>query len=69
MIKWHRAIKGREETHNAFVELTERLDPEWVDAWTEQAERATVERGDSLKIYNVDVEHGEATLIMTTTYY
>jgi len=40
------------------VELTARLDSDWVDAWTEQAEKAAIEGGDSLKIYNVDVERG-----------
>jgi hypothetical protein len=30
-----------------------------VDAWTEQAERADIEGGDSLRIYNVNLEHGE----------
>jgi hypothetical protein len=45
------------------LELTARLDSDWVDAWTEQAERADEEGGDSLKIYNVDVEHGKVTLL------
>lgn len=45
------------------MELTARLDSDWVDAWTEQAERADEEGGDSLKIYNVDVEHGKVTLL------
>ena len=62
VIKWHRAVKGLEETQNAYVELTARLDSDWVDAWTEQAEKAAIEGGDSLKIYNVDVERGAVIL-------
>jgi len=38
--------------------LTARLDSDWVDAWAQQAEKAAIEGGDSLKIYNVDVECG-----------
>jgi hypothetical protein len=56
VIKWHRAVKGLEETQNPYVELTARLDSDLVDAWTEQAEKAAIAGGDSLKIYNVDVE-------------
>ena len=58
VIKWHRAVKGLKETQNAYLELTARLDSDWVDAWAEQAEKAAIEGGDSLKIYNVDVERG-----------
>ena len=50
-------------TKNAYMELTARLDSDWVDAWTEQVERADEEGGDSLKIYDVDVEHGKVTLL------
>ena len=45
------------------MELTARLDSDWVDAWMEQVERADEEGGDSLKIYDVDVEHGKVTLL------
>ena len=62
VIKWRRAIKGRKETNEAYLELTSRLDSDWVGAWTEQAERAAVEGGESLKIYNVNIEHGEVIL-------
>jgi hypothetical protein len=62
LTKWDRAVKGQRETQNAYLELTERLDPDWVDVWTEQAERADEEGGDSLKIYNVDAKHGKVTL-------
>ena len=58
MIKWGRVMKGLEETETAYEELIARLDSDWVDAWTEQVETAAVEGGDSLKVYNVDVEHG-----------
>ena len=59
VIKWRRAIAGRQETKKAYRELTSRLDSDWVDVWTEQVERADIEGGDSLRIYNVNVEHGE----------
>jgi hypothetical protein len=62
VIKWNRAKKGLEETGSAYEKLTVRLDYDWIHAWTEQAETAAVEGGDSLKIYNVDVEHGEVIL-------
>jgi hypothetical protein len=63
LIKLDRATKGQRETKNAYLELTARLDSDWVDAWTEQAERADEDGGDSLKIYNVNVEHGKVTLL------
>jgi hypothetical protein len=59
VIKWRRAIAGQQETEKAYRELTSRLDSDWVDAWTEQAERADIEGGDSLRVYNVNLEHGE----------
>ena len=49
VIKWHQAIVGQQETEKAYWELTSRLDSDWVDAWTEQAERANIEGGDSLE--------------------
>jgi hypothetical protein len=61
VIKWLRAVKGLQETKTAYLELTARLDTDWVDAWTDLADRADEEGGESLKIYNVDVEHGKVT--------
>jgi hypothetical protein len=61
IIKWARAIKGVKDTETAYLELTARLDSEWVDDWTELADNATIERGESLKIYGVNVEHGQYT--------
>ena len=49
-------MNGLPETENAYMQLTARLDLDWVDMWTEQMETATAEGGDSLRIYNVDVE-------------
>ena len=63
LTKWDRATKGQKEMKNAYLELTARLGSNWVDAWTEQAERADEEGGDSLKIYNVNVKHGKVTLL------
>jgi hypothetical protein len=60
--KWGWAKKGTAETQNAYQELTARLDSNWVETWTEQADRASVEGGASRKIYNVDIEHGAVIL-------
>jgi hypothetical protein len=59
VIKWHQAVEGLKETKQAYLDLTTRLDTDWVDSWTELAERADEEGGDSLQIYKVDVEHGK----------
>ena len=64
LTKWDRATKKQRETKNAYLELTVRLDSDWVDAWMEQAERADEEGGDSLKIFNVNVERGKVTLLL-----
>jgi hypothetical protein len=45
------------------MELTARLDSDWVDSWTEQVERVDEEGGDNLKIYDVDVKHGKVSLL------
>lgn len=63
VIKWRRAVKGLEDTQNSYMELTSRLDSDWVDLWAEQADRAAVEGGESLKIYGVDIEHGSEILL------
>jgi hypothetical protein len=61
IIKWAHAIKGVKDTETAYLELTARLDSEWVDDWTEQADNAAIEGGESLNIYGVNVEHGQYT--------
>lgn len=61
VIKWHRAVKGLESTKSAFLELTACLDSDWVDAWMEQAERAEDEGGESLKVYNIELEQGKVS--------
>jgi hypothetical protein len=54
-------VKGRQETKNAFLELSARLDTDWVNGWTDLADRADEEGGECRKIYNVTDEHGKVT--------
>jgi len=57
--KWQKALDGVEETGKAYEELTSRLDSDWIIGWTALEERALLEGGDSLKIYQVSMEKGE----------
>lgn len=56
--KWDRADKGIMETKASYEELTERLEPSWIEDWTEQERVAMQNRGDALKIYVVSSDKG-----------
>jgi hypothetical protein len=66
--KWHRAVKGLESTKSGFLELTACLDSDWVDAWTEEAERAEDEGGESLRVYDVKMERGKISESQLTNF-
>jgi len=64
--KWQKALDGVEETRKAYDGLTNRLDSDWITDWTALEERALVEGGESLKIYQVSLEKGGASVHFPT---
>ena len=54
--KWTQAKKGLSETTPVFEQLTECLEPSLVQEWTAQECVAMEQRGDRLKIYEVNSE-------------
>lgn len=57
--KFIRDVKEREKAEEAFSALTESLPKASVALWTSQAAEAMIERGDHMKIYDVDIAKGE----------
>ena len=53
-----RAKEGVKDTSDAFLKLSATLEKESVEAWGMAAEKARVERGESLKIYDVNLAQG-----------
>jgi hypothetical protein len=58
MTKYKRAVKGRAETHSALQGLTASLDAGQVAVWEEEAALAMAERGERLRIYDVQIPKG-----------
>jgi hypothetical protein len=56
--KFEKATIGSKETSTAFHELSSALDKESVQIWKHEEQKAQFERGDALKIYDVQVEQG-----------
>jgi hypothetical protein len=56
--KWEKAVVGYAETKMALKELTARLDEKWVTRWQTAEAIAVQERGEHLRIYDVQVENG-----------
>lgn len=49
---------------DALDELSDRLSDEWIAEWKELEESAIDERGDILRMYDVDETHGKQGLIL-----
>jgi hypothetical protein len=62
--KWKEAVLERENMKNALDELTDRLSDEWIAEWKELEALAIDERGDILRMYDVDETHGKQGLIL-----
>jgi hypothetical protein len=58
--KFDKAKRGLKETSEAYIELTKALDKNHVKIWETEEQKAQMERGDSLKIYDVRQEEGTA---------
>ena len=56
--KFEKAKNGLKETSEAYEELSASLNPSLVKIWQADEQRARVERGDALKIYDVRFEQG-----------
>ena len=57
--KWGKASAGYMETKIALQELTARLDAKWIAQWEAAEAIAIEERGEHLRIYDVQIENGE----------
>jgi hypothetical protein len=75
--KWTRAKQGVFDTKPAFEQLTDCLDPTWIQEWTRQERVAMENRGEDLKVYDVASEKcrtlhwadsEQRTLIYFSTY-
>lgn len=54
-VKYSRTIKGLADTREAFDALTKSLNPALVVAWTKAEKQAMDERGEYLRIYDVNI--------------
>jgi hypothetical protein len=58
-VRKHRlAIKGRDESKAAFEDLDAKIDETSLWAWREEEQEAMENRGESLRIYEVQIEKG-----------
>ena len=62
MSKYHKAKKGYKEMNDAFIQLSGPVSEENRRQWTKDAEKANFERGDSLKIYQLNITKGKNSL-------
>jgi hypothetical protein len=56
--KLERAKVGVKETSDAYHQMSARESKETIEAWQKVAENASMERGDRLKIYEVNLGQG-----------
>jgi len=56
--KFQKALEGLSETRAAFQGLTDSLSEDKIQDWKRQEKQASRQRGDALKIYEVQQEKG-----------
>jgi hypothetical protein len=56
--KYEKASIGLKDTGDAYHELSAALDSKLVESWRKGEEKAQVERGEALRIYNIQLEQG-----------
>jgi len=56
--KFQKALEGLSETRAAFQGLTHSLSEDKIQDWKRQEKQASRQRGDALKIYEVQQEKG-----------
>jgi len=56
--KFQKALEGLSETRVAFQGLTDSLSEDKIQDWKRQEKQASRQRGDALKIYEVQQEKG-----------
>jgi hypothetical protein len=61
--KHKKAIRVKWECEEAYNDLSSGLDKEWIEKLGSERDLAERERGDSLKIYQVSLEHGGSWLL------
>ena len=49
---------GLKDTSEAYHELSEALDSKLIETWQKEEQKAQVERGQALRIYDVRLEQG-----------
>ena len=56
--KFDKATIGLKDTADAFLELSAALDGNLVETWKKEEQKAQVERGEALRIYDIQLEQG-----------
>jgi len=67
--KWTTALHEREETKLVLEELTDRISEEWVSEWKTLEECAMAERGEHLRIYDVELVKGLYLYCLNLEYF
>jgi hypothetical protein len=57
--KFKAASEGVESMKGPFEELSSTLDVDKLKLWTEEAEKADIERGEALDIYSLQIDKGQ----------
>jgi hypothetical protein len=60
--KFEKATIGLKDTSEAFLELSAALDSNLVETWQKDEQMAQVERGEALRIYDIQLEQGIESL-------
>jgi hypothetical protein len=64
--KYKRAIKGISDTKPPFDELTHSLDDEKIAIWENDEKKAMEERGEYLDIYQLKIDQGNSSLLLSS---
>lgn len=56
--KYHKALEGVEKTQGPLEELTQSLDCEKIQLWSQKADYASEQRGEALDIYMLRMDQG-----------
>ena len=62
--KFEKATVGLKETSEAYLELSAALETKLIDTWKMEEQKAQVERGEALRIYDIQLEQGIETLLV-----
>lgn len=60
--KWENAKADLKTTEAAFRQLSNCLEPDWIEQWTREEAKAMLLRGSAMEIYDVAVSKGGPSL-------